>query len=471
MNFRRKYCSLAVGVVLTTAAAGAVHAQPHVASPHEQSAAGIAAKQKQIENADALMKAGKAAETYELLAPLEFEMAGDKRYDYLLGIAALDSGKPDKATIAFERVIAVDPNFAGARLDMARAYFQLGDLSRAKTEFEIVLQQNPPEVARATTQKYLDAITKSEKVKKTRITGYIEASAGRDTNINSSTSQGQIPVPVFGNLVFTLSQANIATADYYSAIAMGGEITHLVTPKTSVYAGADLRQRGYSSKSQFNTVDLLEHAGVSYTAGADTFRAGVLGGQYMLSTTRLYDTAGVNGEWRHMLNPSNQLSMFGQITSFRFSPASMRIQNFDQSIVGAGFMHILPDGKSALFGSLFAGYEKSLAPVTATNPTGGRADGNKNMAGLRVGAQKTLDDKWDFFASLGLQWGRYDKTNAAFLKDRDDKQADLTAGVNWHFDKMWTLRPQLALSRNSSNIVIYSYRRADVSVLVRRDFW
>jgi hypothetical protein len=40
-------------------------------------------------------------------------------FDYLLGIAALDSGKPDRATIAFERVLAVNPNFAGARLDLA----------------------------------------------------------------------------------------------------------------------------------------------------------------------------------------------------------------------------------------------------------------------------------------------------------------------------------------------------------------
>ena len=416
------------------------------------------------------MKSGKAAEAYALLEPLEFEKAGDKRFDYLLGIAALDSGKADKATIAFERVIAVDPNFAGARLDMARAYFQLGDLPRAKTEFDTVMKQNPPEAARATIQKYLDAMAAQEKALQTRITAYIEGTVGRDTNINSSTSQGQIPIPVFGNLVFTLSQANIAMADSYAGIAMGGEVTHSVSPKLALYAGADLRQRGYTSESQFDTVDLLEHAGVSYTTGDDTFRAGLLGDQYMLSTTRLYNTAGVNGEWRHILSPGNQLSMFGQFSSFRFQPDSMRIQNFDQSIVGAGWMHVMPDGKSALFGSMFVGHEKSVAPVTAINPTGGRADGNKDMTGLRLGTQVMLNDKWDYFESVGFQWARYDKDNAAFLVTRDDRQMDVTLGLNWHFDKLWTVRPQLALSRNDSNIEIYRYHRADVSVAVRRDF-
>lgn len=467
MAFGRFCCGLAAGFVLIALGNGGAYAQEAKAQAGSDAqarhAAEVTANEKPIDDAEALMKAGKAAEAYALLEPMEFERAGDKRFDYLLGIAALDSGKPDKATIAFERVIAVDPNFAGARLDMARAYFQLGDLPRAKTEFDTVLKQNPPEAARVTIQKYLDAIAAHEKALQTRITAYVEGTVGRDTNINSSTSQSQIPVPFFGNLVFTLSQANIAMADSYAGIAMGGEVTHMVTPNVALYAGADLRQRGYTSESQFDTVDLLEHAGVSYSTGEDMIRVGLLGDQYMLSTTRLYNSAGVNGEWRHMLNPGNQLSLFGQFSSFRFTPSLMRIQDFDQSIAGAGWMHILPDGKSALFGSLFGGYEKSVA-------TGGRADGNKDMTGLRFGTQVMLNDKWDFFESIGFQWARYDKANAAFLVTRDDRQTDVTLGLNWHFDKLWTVRPQLALSSNDSNIAIYRYRRADVSVAVRRDF-
>ena len=473
MSFSRVCCGLAAGFVLATTGAVvfAQEAKVHTESDAQaKRAAEIAANDKPINDAEALMKAGKAAEAYALLAPMEFDRAGDKRFDYLLGIAALDSGKPDKATIAFERVIAVDPNFAGARLDMARAYFQLGDLPRAKTEFDIVMKQNPPEAAKVTIQKYLDAMTAQEKALQTRITAYIEGTVGRDTNINSSTNQAQIPVPVFGNLVFTLGQSNVQMADDYTAVAMGGEITHMISPNTALYAGADLRQRGYTSESRFDTVDLLAHAGASYTSGADTFRAGVQGDQYTLATKTLYDTAGINGEWRHILDPSNQLSLFGQVTSFRFDPAAMRIQNFDQSIIGTGWMHVLPDGKSALFGSLFVGYEKSLAPVTTENPTGGRADGNKDMTGLRVGTQQMLNDKWDYFESIGFQWARYDKANAAFLATRNDRQMDVTMGLNWHFDKLWTVRPQLTVSQNESNIAIYRYHRADISVAVRRDF-
>ena len=119
-----------------------------------------------LAKANALMKQGKAAEAYALLEPFEFEQSGNVQFDYLLGIAALDSGKPAKATLAFERVLATDPNFAGARLDMARAYYQLGDYTRAKTELETVLKLNPPPAARATINNYLAAIAKLENAKK-----------------------------------------------------------------------------------------------------------------------------------------------------------------------------------------------------------------------------------------------------------------------------------------------------------------
>ena len=54
------------------------------------------AAEPDLGKADALLKAGKAKESYALLAPHEFEMAGNVDYDDPLGIAALDSGSPTR---------------------------------------------------------------------------------------------------------------------------------------------------------------------------------------------------------------------------------------------------------------------------------------------------------------------------------------------------------------------------------------
>ena len=417
-----------------------------------------------LEKADALMKQGKAAEAYSLLEPFEFEQSGNIKFDYLLGIAALDSGKPDKATLAFERVLAVDPNFAGARVDMGRAYFQLGDFTRAKAEFETVLAQNPPPAAKATIDNYLAAIEKQESARKTKATGYAEATAGYDTNVNFATSQNQIAVPALGNLVFTLNPASVRTSDGYFGLALGGEISHQINPGLGVYAGADMRMRSNNTQDQFDSTSLDARAGVALGAGADVVRLGVFGGKYELDGRTNRDTDGLSAEWRHTINPANQLSAFGQHARYRFEP-TISVNDFDQSTYGVNWLRIVNDGKGLVSATVLGGDER--APL--------RADGGKRFNGLRLGGQMQLNENTDLFAGLGAQFSKFQLANAAFSSPtealtRDDKLYDVNLGLNWRFDKAWTLRPQISYLRNSSNIVIYQHDRTDVSITIRRDF-
>jgi tetratricopeptide (TPR) repeat protein len=417
-----------------------------------------------LEKADALMKQGKAAEAYAMLEPCEVQQSGNVQFDYLLGIAALDSGRPDKATIAFERVLATDPNFAGARLDMGRAYFQLGDFSRAKTEFETVLAQNPPPAARATIANYLAAIEKRESAKKTKATWYVEAGVGHDSNVNYATSQSQIAVPALGNLVFTLHPTGIEASSNYLGSAFGGEINRQVNPTVGIFAGADVRARDNTSERMFNYLDTNGRFGVALGQGANVVRLGILGGNYQLNGRSNRDTSGVNAEWRHLLDPANQLSAFGQYARYRFE-SDISVNNFNQSTYGANWLHVSGDGKGLMSASLFAGDES--APL--------RADGGKRFNGLRLGGQMQLNEKTEAFAGLGAQFSKYEQANAAFSTPtasltRDDKQYDASLGLNWHYDKQWTVRPQIAYMRNNSNIEIYQFDRTDVSVTLRRDF-
>lgn len=425
---------------------------------------GALAADLDLEKADALMKQGKAAEAYALLEPFEFEQSGNIKFDYLLGIAALDSGKPDKATIAFERVLAVDPNFAGARVDMGRAYFALGDFTRARTEFETVLTQNPPAAAKVTIDKYLAAIEKQESAKKTKTTGYFEATVGHDSNVNFATSQSQIGVPALGNLIFTLNPTGVKAPDDYLGFALGGEVNHQVNPTLGLYAGADFRTRSNSTQDRFDSTSLDARAGIAMGEGANVFRLGVLGGKFELDGKNNRDTNGVSAEWRHLINPANQLSAFGQYARYRFESA-ISVNNFDQTTIGANWLHIINDGKGLVSASLFTGDEN--APE--------RADGGKRFSGLRLGGQVQLNEKTELFAGLGAQFSKYQLANAAFSSPtesltRDDKQYDANLGLNWHYDKAWTVRPQISHIRNNSNIVIYKFDRTDVSITIRRDF-
>ena len=413
-----------------------------------------------VDRARALMKEGKAAEAYQLLWAREAELAGNVEYDYVLGIAALDAGKPDQATLAFERVLAVDPNFAGARLDMARAYFQLGDFARAKTEFQTVLALNPPAAAKATAENHLRAIDQREKAGPRRGSLYLEAGYGHDSNVNSSTSQGQIEVPALGNLLFTLNANNVETADSYATYALGGEASTQFSPSVLGYAGLDVRSRDYRDQDAFDSLSADLRAGLGYARNRELFKAGVIAGKFQLDGETNRNTSGLTAEWHHFYSAATRSTVFAQHARYRFPDPAVKVNDFDQTAVGIAGLRAGDNGRRVLFGALLAGTE------TADQ----RADGGRKFAALRVGVQWPVGESAELFAAAGAQSGRYDKDNAAFLKTREDKQYDVNLGVNWHFGRAWTLRPQVARVRNDSNISLYSFNRTDASLNLRWDW-
>jgi tetratricopeptide (TPR) repeat protein len=408
-----------------------------------------------------LMREGKPAEAYKLLEPFEFEMAGVVEYDYLLGISALDSGNPAKATFVFERVLAVDPNYAGARLDMARAYYQLGDLPRAKKEFQTVLALNPPPFAKATIKKYLAAIEERETGVSTKLTGYVEGAWGHDDNINNALSQAQIAVPAFNNLLFTLNPTNLQTGDGYVGINAGIDYDHHFNHTYSAYAGTDLRNRSYSTYSNFNMHILDERVGMGFGEGKNVVRAGYIGEQYDMGSSRFMNMNGVNMEWRHVLDSNNMLDVGGQYTAYRFPQVGLNINDFNQKIASLAWMHAFSGGDGLFFSSLFIGNQQAV---------NGRADGDASLKGIRLGGQYKAAPKFDLFASMGGMVGSYGKQNAAFQMTRRDNAYDLAVGMIWHYDKYWSLKPQVKKMRNLSNIAIYQFDMTDVSVTLRRDF-
>lgn len=419
-----------------------------------------------LRDADALLKSGNPAAAYALLEPFEFEHAGEARFDYLIGIAALDSGKPDKATFVFERVLTANPGLAAARLEMARAYYQLGDLPRARAEFVATMQQNPSEPTRATIQKYLDAID-GQQIGKTRVSGYIGGTLGRDSNINYSTDQSQVIVDAYSlSTPVTLDPSNVKTADNYFVAAAGGEIHQVLNGNWGLYANGDVRKRSNQTYSQFDLLGLNGRAGIEFETRNNRLRAGVLASQDSLGGARNFDTAGLSGDWRHSLSPANQLNVFAQQVQYRFADPVMQQNDFNRQVMGGGWLHVFPDGRSSLSASVYFGSEKD-APPTSSTPS---PNGAKRLQGIRIGGQTALSERTVLFASAGKQIGSYDKTSVYFLRQRDDSLYDMTVGANWHWGREWTLRPQLSYFRNDSNIDIYSYDRMDVSLTVRRDF-
>src|SRR5690349_2006462 len=155
--------------------------------------------------AKAFLDANNPQAAYKLLAPLQSQRAGDPDYDYLLGVAALDLGKNTEAVFALERVLAVRPDNAPARAQIARAYFALKETDTARREFENVKQQQVPPEVRQTIERYLDAIGRVQETEKFKARFFVEFALGWDSNVNSATRVDSVAVPIFNNLLFSLA--------------------------------------------------------------------------------------------------------------------------------------------------------------------------------------------------------------------------------------------------------------------------
>ena len=414
-----------------------------------------------LQMAEDLLRANKAQEAYDLLEPYEFDLAGDLKYDYLLGLAALESGKPEKSSLVFERVLAIEPRYLGVRLDLARSYFLIGDIARATQEFQAVLAQEPPPDLKANAERYLQAIAQAKEPKRFSLSAYVELGGGYDTNVNSSTADNPITLPGANNQPFFLDPSSLETEDSYGTMALGAEMGYILSPQWSVYMGGDARYRGYQDidTANYGTVD--GRTGVGLNLGRHFFRVGATGGRFFLDQRAYRDSYGGTAEWRYQAGDQDQFSLSGQYVSYRHLEEVLESSDFDQGLLSLGWLHVLASGRTLFSINVNGGHEDDV---------GGRPDGAALLGGTRVFAQTALTDKVGVFATAGAQRTEYDNISETFLVERADWLYDVTIGMNWQLNDKWSVRPQVSYTKNESNIPLYEFKRGDVALNLRRDF-
>jgi tetratricopeptide (TPR) repeat protein len=426
-----------------------------------------------LARAEALLRAGQIAAAWQLLEPHEAVWAGEQNFDYLLGLAALESGQFSRASFILERVVGVNPDHAAARLDLARALYAGGDLERAKLEFTAVRQYNPPEAAEQTIRRHLDAIEQQVTAGKVRLTGYAEIGFGTDSNVNAGVTSGEYFMPILN--------ANLesrARRTRYGNAAAGLEVVLPDTPEREFFGGIDMRRRHH----QHLTVDSTRATDYYDTRGLDV-RLGVQ--QKLDAQNALRFTSGLSrqtlddqqpyrrsqslqAEWRHSVDSSLQGSLWlmGQRNRYgSVDGTSFRQYGGNQGLAGLGVVKGFGEDNSVVAQlTLYAGQER------ATDIAQGNLDGDKRITGLRLGGQWRIFPALHLLAAVGGSQTRYDLVNTLFLDRRNDILWDASLGAQWRMSDTWSLRPQFAYARSDSNFGAYDYARHDYSLTLRYDF-
>jgi tetratricopeptide (TPR) repeat protein len=96
-----------------------------------------------LRRAHGALRAGRAATAEAWLRALEARFPGEVNCLWLLGVALLDQERISASIELLERALTAAPDFAEARVDLARAYRRNGSPARAREEVRRVLQALP----------------------------------------------------------------------------------------------------------------------------------------------------------------------------------------------------------------------------------------------------------------------------------------------------------------------------------------
>jgi hypothetical protein len=410
-----------------------------------------------VKQALALHGAGKAEEAYRLLQPQAEKRAGDPDFDYALGLAAADSGHRGEALLALQRVLALQPNNAAARAEIARVYAMSGDVDTARAQFDTVLQDpSLPDPVRQRFTRMVRDYDKQIAGGGSDLSGFLDASAGYDSNINSATDLTQITIPLFA--VFgpgALGPGSRASEDGYYEISGGLSAVTAVGRQDRLFASALGSWHDNFESGGFDQGSVTGTAGFAHSfANRDTLSLSGQVQQFWLGTDSYRQAFGAIGQYTHLLDGGRALSVSAQYFRLNFDRQPL----LDAHRVGAAITY----AERTFVASLSGGHEETVRQA-------GDAQSN-SYADASIGIEQPLGRRLAFVGGVALNARRYDDIDVLFLRKRHDERIDASAGLKLLVADNVYIRPRVTYTRNFSNIALYDYDRLTASVGVRFEF-
>ncbi|MFN3713644.1 MAG: tetratricopeptide repeat protein [Alcanivoracaceae bacterium] len=394
---------------------------------------------------------GEAQPAYDLLAQREADYAGDPDFDYWLGLAAVRAGKPARAVFALERVIIDQPGHAGARLELAAAYLQLGQREAAAEELDIVSRLDAPAQAReriAALSRELERQDRREG--QNRRGGYVGLELGHDDNVGT-WPQGLELFP--GATVDAIDSA-------YLAVRAGGwyRMTPAADQKLVFSLNGQLRSNHADDAEQFDQAFLAGRGEWSRDLDGRNELAGLFDlASLQRDGDNYYTLWGLGGELRRRQSDARRLVFGAQLRQILFEQDS-----FDHlaSRVSARLHQRLSARWNAIF-DLNLDYE-----AAANNRPGGDAV----LAGLRASTQYQLKPRHRLGGEIGYGYATYrsdyqpgEAINNLSAESRDDHRLSASVSWDWFPAPRLQLRGQALYRDQSSSLDAFTYDQTVVS--------
>lgn len=403
------------------------------------------------------VEAGRSDEAWEACAPLLRDAVADA--DLWCGIAAVDRGYAAQGVLALERYVLRDPGDVRARLELARAYFYAGDDVSARRGFEDVRAMDPPADVRAGIDRYLEALTAREWQYRTRVTGFVEAGVGYDSNVNAGVAQADLTLPVLGPV--TVATFGVEQSSPFGWLAGAVQVNHPVAPGIAIYGGLVGNGQFNTDASDFDLVQGTGTAGVSYTRGDNAIFASYSHGELLVGGDRYRSSDGVSVEWRRAISELATGSIVPQYARLSYTGAN-EIRDSDFYAVAFSARRIwLTNWQPVANIAFVAGREENREDVDYFS---------RNVLGASLDVTVSPRPAWAINAAFNWQRSDYRAPIPLLgVERRDDNHSGSLAAL-YFITRDLTARVEVQYFQNHSNIELYRYDRTVVAAKLRYDF-
>ncbi len=394
---------------------------------------------------------------YQALLTQVDQNAGDPDYDYALGIAANDSGRFGEAIIAFQRVLAVRPNDAAARSELARAYAMAGDIDTARAQFATVVDDpSLPDPVRQRFTGFIRQFDRQIAGGGSDVSGYVDARIGHDSNINSATDLTTITIPLFSFLgPGTLGAGARSQSDEFYEFTAGVSGVTAISRQDRVFASVLGNYRDNFDSKAFDQAVLTGTVGFAHSFGnRDVLSLSGQVQQFWLGADPFRLSYGATAQYTRSLTQGRALTLSAQWNQLEYDRDPLR--DADRYAVALGFV-----GRIYAAG-ISAGKEETLRQA-------GDAQSNR-FATANIGIELPVAQRVAVVAGAAFDLRRYDQPDALFLTKREDERIDLQAGLKIALLDTFFFQPRATYARNWSNIALYDHDRWTVSAGVRFEF-
>ncbi|WP_234041453.1 tetratricopeptide repeat protein [Erythrobacter aureus] len=403
------------------------------------------------------LEAGEPDAAYTRLAAQAGARAGDPAFDFLLGVAAIETGRYGEAIIALQRVLAIQPGNAPARAELARAYAMAGDIDTAREEFNtVVADPSVPDPVRQRFSRLVRDYDRQRGEDGAVVTGFIDVEMGYDSNINAATDDATIILPLFAFLgPATLNPAARARDEAFYQLQGGVSVDVPLGRQTRLFASALGNWRDNLDSGFADQFSVTGTAGISHTFASGNVAS--LSGQaqrFVIDGDGFRAAFGIIGRYAIRSRRNEAVAISGQYFRLDYDGDPLReADRFAGSITYAG---------RHLYGGIGGGKEETVRA---------RADHlSFGFFNAQLGLEYPVSQRVSLLAGAGVEYRDHDGQDPLFLIGRKDWRIDLSLGLRAYLSDRVSIRPRVTYTHNDTNIALYEYDRWTAGLGLRFEF-